>query len=421
MMTLIIEAGISSDDKAGWFYQLASAGNALIKSDINKDKEGGFLTQHLYSKKSVFMDFLAPGAYDCWKEGLKKLYTLIPFDGVHHELNEPVGFCNGECPDGEPAPKAYSKYDSSFLEADGDKVENKTWYQSYSDQSEISTYKMPFIPGDFNLDNMTLSLNGTHPSGYKQYDLHNINGHLQGKMTKDILANQTLNPVDKRPFILSRSTFAGSGKYMQHWIGGDQGSWMDLRYTIAQVMNFNMFGIPLTGSNVCGFKGYGDEGKTEDDMQELCARQMQLATFMPIARQRIMDEKDNTTNFHNKDIYMLKEPYKTMSVNAMFERLRYQRLLYTCLFDAQMSGESCVEPLFFHYPTDDETYKDMEHSFMYANALKVTPVLEKGAKTVKSYFPKGHWVNMNDFKDIKNVKTGEWIDIPVPENENIVH
>ena len=137
---------------------------------------------------------------------------------------------------------------------------------------------------------MTLSLNGTHPSrNLSQYDVHNLNGHMQGKLTQEILANQTLNPVDKRPFILSRSTFAGSGSYMQHWIGGDQGSWKDLRYTVAQIMNFNMFGIPLSGTNVCGFKNFGDEGTNEAEASELCARQVQLSTFMPIARQRIMD------------------------------------------------------------------------------------------------------------------------------------
>lgn len=75
-----------------------------------------------------------------------------------------------------------------------------------------------------------------------------------------------------------------------------------------------------------------------------------------------------------------------------------------------------MDPLFFHYPTDEQAYVDVEHSFIYANALKVTPILEKGAKTVKSYFPIGDWVNMNNFADIIMVKDGgKWIDLPVPE------
>lgn len=42
-------------------------------------------------------------------------------------------------------------------------------------------------------------------------------------------------------------------------------------------MNFNMFGIPLTGPETCGFFG-------TDLMDELCGRWIQLATFYPLAR-----------------------------------------------------------------------------------------------------------------------------------------
>ena len=59
----------------------------------------------------------------------------------------------------------------------------------------------------------------------------------------------------------------------------------------------------------------------------------------------------------------------------------------------------------FHFPFDDETFdiKHTEHSFIFANALKVTPVLDEATSdgdSVPSYFPKGTWVNMNDYSDI---------------------
>jgi alpha-glucosidase len=72
------------------------------------------------------------------------------------------------------------------------------------------------MPGKWNLDNMSLSLNATHPSnGYKEYDVHSLFGHLEGKVTYDYLANNLESPLhDKRTFLLSRSTFSGSGAYV---------------------------------------------------------------------------------------------------------------------------------------------------------------------------------------------------------------
>lgn len=124
---------------------MALDNNALIKSVVNPTKEGGILTQHMYSKKEVFLDLFSDKAYDVWKEGLKDLYTQIPFDGLNYELNEPTGLCNGECPDGIPKLDKYGG--SSFLESDVEEVKNNTWYQSWTSQDEMSTYKMPFIPG----------------------------------------------------------------------------------------------------------------------------------------------------------------------------------------------------------------------------------------------------------------------------------
>ena len=62
---------------------------------------------------------------------------------------------------------------------------------------------------------MTLSLNASHPSTNDlQYDTHSLFGHMECKVTHEVLtegADKLADFKDKRQFILSRSTFSGTG------------------------------------------------------------------------------------------------------------------------------------------------------------------------------------------------------------------
>lgn len=89
------------------------------------------------------------------------------------------------------------------------------------------------------------------------------------------------------------------------------------------------------------------------------------------------------------------------------------RLLYTCLFAASQDGGTCFDPLFFHYMDDDNLFNvaDTEHSFIFANAIKVTPVLEAGATEVKSYFPQEErpWVSLTNLAEtVDSSQGGDW-------------
>ena len=97
---------------------------------------------------------------------------------------------------------------------------NETWYFTYKNQSDESTYALPFTPGMSPLDYLSLSLNATHPAnGLSEYDVHSLFGHLEGKVTQDWLSKAQ---PDKRTFILSRSTFSGSGTHVGHHLGENQ-------------------------------------------------------------------------------------------------------------------------------------------------------------------------------------------------------
>lgn len=220
-------------------------------------------------------------AADLWADGLNDLYTQTNFDGLSFIGNEPSSKVNGELQDGVPVPpepstKQSRKLSEEFLSS----LEDDTglWYQSYPDQSETSTYDLPFIPynGETNLDNATLSLNATHANDVKEYDAHSLMGHMQSAATRGFFQGSSSPILGKRPFIISAGTFSGSGQNAGHSLGPNNRTWDDMKNLTAGVMNFNMFGVPFTGPDVCGTFGDADE--------ELCARWIQTSAFYPFAR-----------------------------------------------------------------------------------------------------------------------------------------
>lgn len=273
-MIPIIDAGISADAQGNKYYITAKENDLLLKSLINPDTVyGGAAVLKVWPNNTVFLDWFNDQVVNVWNEGLKDLYAKLPFDGLWLDMNEVTGFCNGEC----PVKESMTESPKRKLEGLGD----GTWYQSLGDQSTNSTFDLPFIPSSqWNLDNMTLSLNASHPSNnYLQYDTHSLNGMLEAWRTRNFLINETAHAKsDDRTFLLSRSTFAGAGQYTQHWLGDNHRTYDDMRYSIAGVMNFNMFGIPFVGPDTCGF--FGETGQ-----DEICGRWIQLATFYPFARQ----------------------------------------------------------------------------------------------------------------------------------------
>lgn len=118
------------------------------------------------------------------------------------------------------------------------------------------------------------------------------------------------------------------------------------------------------------------------------------------------------------------EPYKTWAKNALFDRLQYVRHMYTCLFEASTEGGTCFDPLFYYYPELDEAFNNIESTIIVAGTFKVSPVLELGVATYKSYFPNGAWVSMKNFGDVTTVinpSGGDWVTLNAPNDTVNVH
>lgn len=179
--------------------------------------------------------------------------------------------------------------------------------------------------------------------------------------THEFLAGKNL-----RPFIISRSTAPGAGKYGFHWTGDNAASFDFLRNSIAENFMFQIWGIQMVGADICGFGG--------NTTEELCARWFQLGSFYPFARNH------NDHDSIDQEAYALGDKVKQASRTNL--KLRYSLLKsYYRHFVVRRGLGTVYQPVFFHYNKDQEVFSDdvSETQFMLGNELMFAPVVEKGA------------------------------------------
>ena len=232
-----------------------------------------------------------------------------------------------------------------------------------------------------------------------EYDVHNLFGHQILNATYQALLSAI---PGKRPFIIGRSTFSGSGKWAGHWGGDNTSLFAYMLFSIPQALSFSLFGIPMFGVDTCGFQGNSNE--------ELCNRWMQLSAFFPFYRNH------NTLTADPQEAYVWASVIDA-SKTAM--KIRYQLLpyLYTLFYLAHNTGSTVMRALAWEFP-NDPSLAAADRQFFLGPAILVTPVLDQGATSVDGVFPgsgKGtvyyDWYTQSA---VSGVGQGENVTIPAP-------
>lgn len=350
------------------------------------------------------------GTLEWWVNELASWHKNVSFDGIWIDMSEVSSFCVGPCgkhnltlnpvaPNfllpGQPGdlvldyPEGFNLTNASEASSASYAASTQATPLATGTSSSVSTsststsylrttptpgarninwppYAINNVQGDLAVH--AVSPNATHHGGSLEYDFHNLNGHLILNATYAALLN--IFP-ERRPFIIGRSTFAGSGRIAGHWGGDNTSKWAYMFFSIPQALSFSLFGIPMFGVDTCGFNGNTD--------MELCARWMQLSAFFPFYRN------------HNVRGAAPQEPYRWAEVaeatrTAMKVRFALLPYLYTLFARAHGQGDAVMRALAWEF--DDEPWlRGADRQFLLGPAVMVTPVLDQGADTVGGVFP----------------------------------
>ncbi|NXW53314.1 SUIS protein, partial [Eurystomus gularis] len=335
---VILDPFIAKDEEPGTYrpYDLGEEMGVWVN---NSDGVTPAVGEAWPPGRSVFPDYTNPRTIEWWTQMCLELKDVLDYDGIWIDMNEPSNFLRGQYPG-----------------CAVNDINNPPYVPSISDHSLAQKTLCP--------DSKTYL--GEH------YNTHSLFGWSQTAPTFHVVQQAT----GKRAFVLSRSTFVGSGKHGGHWLGDNFSQWKDMRYSIIGMLEFNLFGIPYIGADICGFN--------YNTTYELCLRWMQLGSFYPFSRNH------NSEGNIEQDPAVFGEEFAKISRATL--RIRYSLLpyLYTLFFESHVHGNTVVRSLMHEFTSDQQTH-GIDTAFLWGPAFMIAPVLQEATRSVNVYFPEASW------------------------------
>jgi len=347
-------------------------GKKYFTWDSDKFSQPEVMQKNLSAKGRKLVTIVDPhikrdSSYDLHKEAAEKHYYVLQPDGTRD--------FEGHC-----WPGTSSWID--FMNPDA-----RTWWASkfgldqYRGSSEnLFIWNDMNEPAIFGGAETSMLRDAKHYNNLEHRQVHNMYGHTHVMATNEGLCRRVEN---QRPFVLTRSFFAGTQKHAAVWTGDNQAKWEYLQQMIPMVLSLNLAGIVFSGADVAGF--------FDNPSEELLVRWYQAGTFTPFFRAHAHLETKR------REPWLFSPETTNLIREAVVRRYRLMPYVYTTFREASVSGAPVARALWTVFP-NDKFVDTMDDEYMFGPALLVHPVTSEGAKSVKVYLPAGLWYDFDTYE-----------------------
>jgi alpha-glucosidase len=183
--------------------------------------------------------------------------------------------------------------------------------------------------------------------------------------------------LGRRPFILSRSGFAGLQRYSAIWTGDNRPEDDHMLAGVRLLASLGMSGVAFTGMDVAGFTG--------NPTPALYTRWMQLGAFLPYFR--------NHANFDTRSAEPWTFGETILDITRRYIGLRYTLLpyLYSTFREATVDGLPVLRSLAIDDSHDPLVYDPRyQEEFLFGPSILVMPQVS-GISFAKVFLPPGDW------------------------------
>ncbi len=252
-----------------------------------------------------------------------------------------------------------------------------SWWKSlFKYDRFVGTGPNTFIWNDMNEPSVfdgpenTMPKDNLHHGKWEHRDVHNLNGMTYHNATHEALRERKKGEL-RRPFVLTRSYFAGSQRLGAMWTGDNVASWDHLAAAGPMVLSHGIAGFPFAGADVGGFFGNPDK--------QLLTRWYQAGAFNPFFRAHAHIDT------RRREPYLLGSPHSDIITQTL--RLRYSLLpaWYTAFHESSTTGAPIVRPNYYVHPADESGFAIDDQMYLGSTGLLLKPVVTEGVEFVDIY------------------------------------